>query len=345
MPQTYPDILSSDQLVNSRQKILDRDEALRSAFAGSTQPSSPVVGQFWLDTDESPMRLYQCVQESPSIIFREIPFGTLGALATANPAAIAVDLIAATQGAWRVPTGPDANRPGTVQEGMIRGSTTQSAFEGYIGGSWKPIGAGFANAILDEFEGNGSQTAFTLTSAPGSKSNCRIIVDGSSVLDDDFSLSGTTLTLASAPPAPGTVGRKNINVVYSVPLSIGTPADGSVTSQKIAAGVEISGVVLNDGYTEEVFTITDGASVDLNPSNGSIQLWTLGANRSPTASNFASGRSITLHVNDGTARTITWPSVSWFGGTAPTLATSGYTVIELWKVGTTLYGSLAGSVA
>jgi hypothetical protein len=210
-------------------------------------------------------------------------------------------------------------------------------------------------------------------------------VDGSSVLDDDFSLSGTTLTLASAPPAPGSAGRKNINVVYSVPLSIGTPADQTVGTTKlidqavttaklidqavttaklandavtadkiatsavgtseIAANISITGLTLLDGYTEEVFTITDGASVDLNPSNGSIQIWTLGANRSPTASSFASGRSMTLLVNDGSARTITWPSVIWAGGAAPTLATSGYTVIELWKVGTALYGVLVGKVA
>jgi len=110
--------------------------------------------------------------------------------------------------------------------------------------------------------------------------------------------------------------------------------------------VDVVGSIKWSGATyENVFTITDGASVDLNPANGTIQLWTLGANRSPTATNFAAGQSMTLMVNDGTARTITWPSVTWVGGSAPTLATSGYTVIELWEVGTTLYGALVGSVA
>lgn len=99
------------------------------------------------------------------------------------------------------------------------------------------------------------------------------------------------------------------------------------------------------GFTETVYAISDGSSVDLNPSNGTIQTWTLGANRSPTASSFAAGQSMTLMVNDGTAYTITWPSVTWVGGSAPTLATSGYTVIVLWKVGTTLYGTSIGSVA
>jgi hypothetical protein len=51
-------------------------------------------------------------------------------------------------------------------------------------------------------------------------------------------------------------------------------------------------------------------------------------------------------IDDGTARTITWSTLNpvWEtnGGTAPTLATSGYTVIVLWKVGTTIYGARVG---
>jgi hypothetical protein len=107
----------------------------------------------------------------------------------------------------------------------------------------------------------------------------------------------------------------------------------------------ITNLIFDGNYTEEVFTISDGGSVDLNPANGTVQLWTLGANRSPTANSFAAGQSMTLMVDDGSAYSITWPSVTWVGGSAPTLATSGYTVVELWKVSTTLYGALVGSVA
>jgi hypothetical protein len=105
-------------------------------------------------------------------------------------------------------------------------------------------------------------------------------------------------------------------------------------------------LVLNDGYTEEVFAVSDGASVDLDPNNGSIQTWTLGANRTPGQANWAAGQSITLLVDDGTARTITWTTLAvvWKtdGGTAPTLLTTGFTVIVLWKVGTTIYGARVG---
>lgn len=109
--------------------------------------------------------------------------------------------------------------------------------------------------------------------------------------------------------------------------------------------LDVSGNIRWSGATvENVHTITDGAAVDLDPANGTIQLWTLGASRTPTASNFASGQSMTLLIDDGSAYAITWPSVTWTtnGGVAPTLNTTGYTVIQLWKVSTTLYGARVG---
>ena len=103
---------------------------------------------------------------------------------------------------------------------------------------------------------------------------------------------------------------------------------------------------------EDVYTITDGASFEIDPSNGSIQLITLGANRTPKGTNFVSGQSITLMVDDGSAYTLTWTDatfgasgVSWVGGSAPTLATTGYTVIQMWKVATQVYAAYVGDVA
>jgi hypothetical protein len=107
----------------------------------------------------------------------------------------------------------------------------------------------------------------------------------------------------------------------------------------------ITNLIFDGNYTEEVFTITDGGSVDLNPANGTVQVWTLGASRSPTATSFASGQSMTLMVDDGSAYTITWPSVTWKtdSGNPPTLNTTGFTAIVLWKVSTTLYGARVGN--
>ena len=105
------------------------------------------------------------------------------------------------------------------------------------------------------------------------------------------------------------------------------------------------GVATAKSYKDTVYTITDGASVDIDPDNGGIQVWTLGANRSPTANNFDAGAKVMLMIDDGSSYSITWPSVNWVGGVAPTLPTSGYGIVELWKVGSQLYGAFAGGVA
>lgn len=153
---------------------------------------------------------------------------------------------------------------------------------------------------------------------------------------------------------------------YQAGGALGTPASGTLTNCTFPilnqdttgnAATVTNGVYLTDtqtlsnktltGTKETVYTITDGAGFDINPANGGIQLITLGANRTPVATNFTSGQSVTLMINDGTAYTITWTTIGvvWVGGTAPTLALTGYTVIELWKVGSTVYGAYVGSVA
>ena len=108
---------------------------------------------------------------------------------------------------------------------------------------------------------------------------------------------------------------------------------------------------IDGAIKEEVFTISDGAAFEIDPGNGSIQLLTLGDNRTPKATNFAAGESVMLMVDDGTAYAITWTDATFGGsgvvwktngGSAPTLNTTGYTVIVLWMVGTQVYGARVG---
>ena len=124
------------------------------------------------------------------------------------------------------------------------------------------------------------------------------------------------------------------------------------TSQIVASGGvqgnisgTASGLTLNDGYTEEIFDVT-GTTPALSPTNGSIQTWTLSGASTPTQGTWANGQSMTLLIDDGTANTIDWSSlgVVWKtnGGNAPTLLTTGLTVIQLWEVGDVIYGARVG---
>lgn len=157
---------------------------------------------------------------------------------------------------------------------------------------------------------------------------------GRSLVDDaDASTARTTLGLGTAATMTGPSGT-----------IVGTTDTQTLTNKTLTAPV-ISGAVLNDGYTEEVFAVS-GTAPALSPDNGSIQTWTLSGNSTPSQSGWDAGQSITLMVDDGSAFTITWSTlgVVWKtdGGSAPMLNTSGFTVIALWKVGTTIYGARVG---
>ena len=65
----------------------------------------------------------------------------------------------------------------------------------YIGN--QPTSVAF---VTDQFSGNGSTTAFTMSVAPANTASVLVAVSG--VLQDPstYSVSGTTLTFSSAPP-------------------------------------------------------------------------------------------------------------------------------------------------
>lgn len=135
-------------------------------------------------------------------------------------------------------------------------------------------------------------------------------------------------------------------------INITPNGTGSTVVTKLSANVAaLTDPVITGTILEDIFTITDGAAFEIDPGNGSIQLITLGANRTPKATNFTNGESVMLMVDDGSARTLTWTDstfggsgVVWKtnGGVAPTLNTTGYTVIVLWEVAGQVYGARVG---
>jgi len=155
---------------------------------------------------------------------------------------------------------------------------------------------------------------------------------------DTQTLSAKTLTS----PIISTISNTGtLTLPTSTDTLVGRATTDTLTNKTLTSPTMIGTLI------EDVFTITDAAGFAIDPDNGSIQTITLGANRTPTVANFAAGEAVTLMINDGTAFTITWTTIGvvWVGGTAPTLATTGFTVIELWRVGSTYYGALVGNVA
>lgn len=200
----------------------------------------------------------------------------------------------------------------------------------------------------------------TVTSVGGTGTVNGITLTGTVTSSGSLTLGGTlsgvsltTQVTGTLPVANGGTGITSLGT--GVATWLGTPSSANLraaVTDETGSGAlmfgtapTMSGPTINDGYTEEVFAVT-GTTPALSPTNGSIQTWTLTASSTPTAGTWAAGQSVTLMIDDGTAYTITWTSVAvtWKtdGGVAPTLNTSGFTAIQLWKVGTTIYGARVG---
>jgi hypothetical protein len=146
-----------------------------------------------------------------------------------------------------------------------------------------------------------------------------------------------TNPVAIYPATGGTIDALTINTALVLAVGNFVILSASSTTQWYSTA---NGVT----PTASVFTANDAASLEIAPSNGTIQLWTLSATRTLLATNFANGQSVIMQITAG-ANTITWPSVTWVGGTAPTLSTSQKTIIVLWKSSGTLYGVNVGTSA
>jgi hypothetical protein len=176
-------------------------------------------------------------------------------------------------------------------------------------------------------------------------------IAGLSVTDGNFIVgNGTTWVAESGSTARTSLGLGTIATQASSSVTItggtinGTAIGGSTPAAGSFTTITTSGdATFGAAIVETVYALS-GTTPALNPSNGTIQTWTLSGNSSPTDS-LAAGESLTLMVDDGSASTITWPSVTWKtdGGVAPTLNTTGFTAIVLWKVGSVLYGARVGN--
>jgi hypothetical protein len=74
-------------------------------------------------------------------------------------------------------------------------------------------------------------------------------------------------------------------------------------------------------YVETAYTANSSTAITLDLANGTVQIITLTGNATVTMPTATAGKSfILLLKQDGTgSRTVTWSTVKWAGGTAPTI--------------------------
>ena len=106
-------------------------------------------------------------------------------------------------------------------------------------------------STVDNFNGNGSTTAFTLSLDPVKEENTQVYVGGVYQPKGTYAVSGTTLTFSEAPPS----GTANIEVVINQITTLTDVGANAVTSTSIAANaVGSAEIAANSVDSSEIAT-------------------------------------------------------------------------------------------
>jgi hypothetical protein len=235
----------------------------------------------------------------------------------------------------------DGTTVGATTASTVRG-TTITATTGFTGNLTGSVTGNVTGNLTGNVTGDltGDVTATSLTVA-GTAITAEMlgIFDGLTATVVELNiLDGATLSTAELNILDGvTSSTADLNKLDNVAGDVVGTSDTQTLTNKTITSPSVVGTILEDVY------VISGTSVALDPDNGSIQTHTLTANTTYTDS-LSSGEAITLMIDDGSARTITWPTITWANNArfAPNLALTGYTVVAVWKVSTTLYGALVG---
>ena len=176
--------------------------------------------------------------------------------------------------AVKMSAGTTAQRP-TGVAGHFRYNTTEGKFEGYST-EWGEIGGGAADLKLNSFTGNGSTTAYTLSSSPV-EDNTLVYIDGVYQNKTSYAIVNNVLTFSAAPPNSSAI---EITAATIAPVTASTEfklsqftGNGSTTAFTLSAqspenntNVYISGVYQSkSNYSVSGTTLTFSTA----PPNGS----------------------------------------------------------------------------
>ena len=132
-------------------------------------------------------------------------------------------------------------------------------------------------------------------------------------------------------------------------LTLGTDQSatfvGAATFSGGIAASTLTAPTINDGYTEETYTANSSTAITLSLANGSLQIITLTGTCTITMPTASAGKSFMLLLKSGAGSyAVTWTTVQWPSGTAPTLTSTASKMDKFvfTSDGTYWYGSVAG---
>ena len=184
-------------------------------------------------------------------------------------------LILNNTGSVKVSAGTTGQREGSPAAGMFRYNTTEGKFEGYST-EWGEIGGGAIDLLVNTFTGNGSTTAYTMSSSP-LIANTLVYIDGVYQNKSAYSIANDVITFSAA-PASGAVIEATAATVGEVSTASTSFAitqltgNGSTTAFTLSAQtVENNTNVYFDGvYQSKANYTVSGSTITFStaPANG-----------------------------------------------------------------------------
>lgn len=206
--------------------------------------------------------------------------------------------------------------------------------------------------------GDGTTLAFTAAGTAGYV----LTSNGSAVPTWNVNGSGTvtSASVISANGFAGTVATDTTTPAITLSTSITGVLKGNGTALSAAvAGTDyvtptgtetLTNKTLTNptvtNYTETPFSANSSTAITLSLTNGTVQIITLTGNATITMPTAVSGKSFIMYLKqDATgSRTVTWSTVKWAGGTAPTITStaSRQDILSFFSDGTNWFGVVVG---
>jgi len=139
-----------------------------------------------------------------------------------------------------------------------------------------------------------------------------------------------------------------VNLVKSIYTSTDVTSLGELASGDtvaIPSGSTLTNPTVTN-YTETAYTANTSTAITVSLANGTVQILTLTGNATITMPTASAGKSfiIILRQDATGSRSVTWSTVNWAGGTAPTVTgtASKQDIFSFFSDGTSWYGTTIG---
>jgi hypothetical protein len=141
-----------------------------------------------------------------------------------------------------------------------------------------------------------------------------------------------------------TASTYNLNVPAASDTLVARDTTDTLTNKTLTTPAITNPTVTN--YVETPYSANSSTAITLSLANGTVQIITLTGSATITMPTAVSGKSFIMFLKqDATgSRTVTWSTVVWPGGTAPTITStaSKQDIYSFFSDGTNWYGVTVG---